>query len=174
MTAGHPIVAFLRARLAEDQAWAEACQGHHWQWVQSQTDEVITPDPMLGESLNAPDQYGEPSSSHMSLRSVEEKMSKPAPRPNGLPPFPGRMLPKSWPIYHCEEVNAAAAGHITQHGPARVLREIEAKRRIIDKHYPVDPCAAHNASIETIPCDTLLLLALPYSDYSDHREEWKP
>lgn len=192
------LVAFLRARLDEDQAWADACQGHHWQWVQSQTDEVATPDPMLDEHLEAPDQYGESSSSHLSLRSVEEEMSKPTPRPYGLPPFPGQMLPKSWPIYHCEEVNAAAAGHIIRHDPARVLREVEVKRMLIDEliegvdeafgegsidhnlryRGPSTSTDEETGELEEIPewnvTRQLRLFALLYDAHPDYREEWKP
>jgi hypothetical protein len=69
---------------------------------------------------------------------------------------------------------AAQLEHARRHDPARVLAEVEAKRRIIDAHHPVDPCDAHDASFETISCDTLLLLALPYADHSDYDEAWRP
>jgi hypothetical protein len=55
-----------------------------------------------------------------------------------------------------------------------VLREVEAKRQIIDEHHPIDPCDAHDASLRSVPCDTLLLLALPYADHPDYRETWTP
>ncbi len=58
--------------------------------------------------------------------------------------------------------------------PASVLRDIEAKRRLIAEHYPVDPCDAHDPSFHTIPCDTLLLLALPHADHPDYQEDWRP
>lgn len=58
--------------------------------------------------------------------------------------------------------------HIARHDPARVLREVEAKRRmlphlIVDGH-TLDHCDR---------CMVLRLLALPYADHPDHREEWK-
>lgn len=60
---------------------------------------------------------------------------------------------------------------------ARVLAECEAKCRIVAEHAVTpthgDPCDAHNASYETIPCDTLLLLAAPYADHPDYRPEWR-
>jgi hypothetical protein len=70
--------------------------------------------------------------------------------------------------------------------PARVLREIDARRRIMDCH---ESWVAGNG--DTIcgrcgrehiegrpgghfPCQTLRLLALPYADHPGYREEWKP
>jgi hypothetical protein len=73
----------------------------------------------------------------------------------------------SWPT-------RADARHAARHDPARVLAEVEAKRRIIAEHHPVDPCDAHDASFDTIPCDTLLALASVYAEHPDYREEWKP
>ena len=51
--------------------------------------------------------------------------------------------------------------------PARVLAECEAKRRIVE-HCEVDHLVAS-------PGDpyVLQLLALPYADHSDWREEWR-
>lgn len=57
---------------------------------------------------------------------------------------------------------------------ARVLAEVDAKRRIIDIHGSgADPCDAHDASMRTIPCDTLLLLTLPYAEHPDYQAEWR-
>ena len=58
--------------------------------------------------------------------------------------------------------------------PARILAECDAKRRIVAEHAPIDPCDAHDASFETMPCDTLRFLALPYADHPDYRDEWRP
>jgi hypothetical protein len=80
----------------------------------------------------------------------------------------------------------AHAAHIAEHDPARVLREIDAKRRIVECH---EPWVAGNG--DTIcgrcgrehidgrpgghfPCQTLRLLALPYSDRDGYRAEWAP
>ena len=65
--------------------------------------------------------------------------------------------------------------HIARQDPARVLADVDAKRRILDEHEPgSDPCDAHDASLRTIECDTIRLLALPYADHPDYREEWRP
>lgn len=96
------------------------------------------------------------------------------------------------------------AVHIARHDPARVLAEVEAKRRIIGEHYiwpershltgvwaEPDPMCGVCVSMQmdqdaggnrfrdlehvAWPCPTLRLLALPYADHSDYRaEEWAP
>lgn len=70
--------------------------------------------------------------------------------------------------------------------PTRVLRDIDAKRRIVECH---EPWTASNG--DTIcgrcgrehidgrpgghfPCQTLRLLALPYADRPGYQEEWRP
>jgi hypothetical protein len=67
------------------------------------------------------------------------------------------------------------AVHIRNWDPARVLAEVDAKRRILDEHLPgTDPCDAHDASLRTIECNTLRFLALPYADRPGYRPEWAP
>ncbi|MFF4644969.1 DUF6221 family protein [Streptomyces sp. NPDC001389] len=75
--------------------------------------------------------------------------------------------------------------HITRHDPARVLAEVDAKRRIIALHS--DP-TGHSCSItdETgyelnyaevardEACTTLRLLALPWADHPAYQSEWAP
>jgi hypothetical protein len=70
---------------------------------------------------------------------------------------------------------APPAPHITRFDPARVLREVEAKRRLVELHSPgSDPCDAHDASLRSVPCEVIELLALPFSDRPGYREEWRP
>lgn len=83
--------------------------------------------------------------------------------------------------------------HITRHDPARVLREVEAKRRIVHAHAQPHECLALSGSGERSavdgkpwelwepahtddhgPCFVLRCLALPYADHPDYREEWRP
>jgi hypothetical protein len=90
------------------------------------------------------------------------------------------------------------AGHIARHDPARVLREVERDRRIIELHGIVHrnigwlkdgdeeygeipvcglcvPKHSHYQRREEVPegpCLTVRLLALPHDDHSDYREEW--
>lgn len=96
-----------------------------------------------------------------------------------------------------DELLPSEAAHIARHDPARVLREVEAKRKIIDEHFGFlhpsgnpdracrrcsdrrtddDPLVHDDRwlTLEPAPCPTLRLLALPYADSPDYREEWKP
>lgn len=69
-------------------------------------------------------------------------------------------------------VSTAPPAWRTSAWPAdRVLRDVEAKRRIIDlcdTEIQGDTDGAVTAS------STLYLLALPYADHSDYQEEWRP
>lgn len=67
------------------------------------------------------------------------------------------------------------AEHIVRHDPARVLAEVEAKRRIVD-----DLAATIGGDYiddgEPVLAEHLLrLLALPYADHPDYfQQDWKP
>lgn len=62
--------------------------------------------------------------------------------------------------------------HIALHDPSRVLADIESKREILKRHDPVDPCDEHDASFKTIPCETVRLLAAPFSGEPGYKQEW--
>jgi len=93
----------------------------------------------------------------------------------------------SWPdyaTYDGPDIDAAVA-YLKQFRPARVLREVESKRRIIDGVHFIAHCAGCNSGPEyrgtTYECDldsaglhVLRCLALPYSDRPGYREEWRP
>jgi hypothetical protein len=91
----------------------------------------------------------------------------------------------------------ADAEHIARHDPARVLAEVDTRRRIIAEHAEVDGACRvctvedrEDAPYEQIdaggpelvtvrrfmsyPCTTVRLLALPDADHADYREEWRP
>lgn len=83
----------------------------------------------------------------------------------------------------------ANAVHMTRHDPARVLREVEAKRRMLDEHTPARPPGRPNMERHCLSCTTaqtwdeasgestcltLRLLALPYADHPDYRNDWRP
>ena len=84
----------------------------------------------------------------------------------------------------------AVAQHIAAHDPARVLREIDVKRRVLEIHRVIggwededgqdiglgcNECG-HSAEYSDRGgwCDTVRLLALPYADRPGYREEWRP
>ncbi len=82
----------------------------------------------------------------------------------------------------------ACRNHIVRHDPARVLREVEAKRRIMARHRVGDPaygwpprscegcgevgeiCEPRVKDIDQ--CPELRDLASAYADHADYRAEW--
>jgi hypothetical protein len=74
------------------------------------------------------------------------------------------------------------AKHIAHHDPARVLRDVEAQRRIVRELWV--GLEDYAVNIETIRGDDfgmrdfreglLRLLALPDDDHPDYRDEWRP
>lgn len=88
------------------------------------------------------------------------------------------------------------AEHIARHDPARILREVEAKRQIVDTYALTvqlrDEAAARIKAAGDTPDandldtwdraqreavilrDPVALLALPYADHPDYRDDWRP
>ena len=80
----------------------------------------------------------------------------------------------------------AVVRHAARHDPARVLRDVEAKRRVVELHY-AELVEVINADGDErsgywcaecdgapFPCRTLRLLAWAYADHQDYRPEWAP
>ena len=74
--------------------------------------------------------------------------------------------------------DADQATHIARHDPDRVLREVEAKRAILDQlatdlsyHPPVPPGHQRAWAIASL---TVEKMAAVYSDHPDCRPEWAP
>ena len=79
--------------------------------------------------------------------------------------------------------DSAIANHIARHDPARVLADVEAKRQALAKcaewlsYRPVGDTDVDRGSDGAYvdAAETMLrLLALPYADHADYREEWQP
>ncbi|NKR90565.1 hypothetical protein GS483_00285 [Rhodococcus hoagii] len=69
-----------------------------------------------------------------------------------------------------DDVLLPVADHIARHDPARVLREVEAKRRIITL---AEQVARSGAEFAEQDFDTLTRsLAVVYSDHPDYQQEW--
>ncbi|MER7361900.1 DUF6221 family protein [Nonomuraea wenchangensis] len=110
------LVDFYEARLGEDQAWAEGCQGHRWVWECTEDDKVAEPNPVEEESLADGDR--------VALRSVEQRTVD----------YASWTLSATTPISYAEEVRSVAAGHIVRHDPARVLADVAADRKLIARY----------------------------------------
>lgn len=166
------LIEFLTARLDEDEQIAKEASradgdsytptGEHWQWEDDETDEVLVLDPVLDEYVG--DGMG------VGLRSAEMY-------PSCVGPLPHLV------ISGAEEVRTMVGLHVARHDPARVLREVAAKRAIVKIHRPyvqdeLDPntkvtCAGCDTEHpEDWPCAHLKLIASIYSDHPNYRTEW--
>jgi hypothetical protein len=111
---------------------------------------------------------------------------------------PGCCAPAGWvgsqcrycdpsPVYGgtVEAITSSAEEHAeTIHQRSRALRDVEAKRRIVEEHeheLSGDEAGCWTCHedrdyglIESGWCPTLRLLALPYADHEDYDETWRP
>ncbi|MFB4306959.1 DUF6221 family protein [Actinomadura sp. GTD37] len=88
------------------------------------------------------------------------------------------------------DVTTGPGQHIARHDPARVLAEVDSKRRIMAEHN-LTPAAAPPPNGPTFgcetchdhpeygigplgECDTLKHLALAYAWHKDYQKEWRP
>jgi hypothetical protein len=97
-----------------------------------------------------------------------------------------RVTMREWHAETCEHLPQPEDGYTFPCDcgvPERMAVECEAKRRIVEAHRweefddgdgsvpyytDCDDCR------QSPPCRTLRLLALPYADHPDYREEWRP
>jgi hypothetical protein len=121
------LVAFIKARLAEDEAVADS--GEHWQRLH-----VL---------------------------------------PGGT-----RMIAPEGSMTAVGSLEPVSALHVVRHDPARVLREVEAKRRIVEAYNEANEGKYAGLTYEQGRLDSLelalRLLALPYADHPSYDESWRP
>lgn len=168
------IVQFLEARLAEDEAVAR---------------EAITPDrPGTHWEWESTADDDDPESPRC-LCTVEEFPTK-----SGVGDLPG------FPLYGCRADPSPAMDHIARHDPARVLREVAAKRAVMSRHREVkeddelgwmwsryasdhnrsQPCAGCGVwgdpdlpvTDRVEDCPELHALASVYADHCDFNPDW--
>lgn len=135
------LVEFVEARLAEDERVAREAitpdrPGAHWKWATTADD-------------------GDPESPRW-LRTVEE-----FPTASGVGDLPGFPLG-----YECTAAPSPAMSHIARHDPARILREVAAKRAIIEKLREGDLRKFSGLT------EAIRLLTVPYSDHPNYQKEW--
>lgn len=128
--------------------------GEHWQWIEPNGDQVLALDPVVDDYLN--------DAGRADLRSVE-RYSSPSSRWT-LPHF----------VMSTEETRTVDAMHIARHDPARVLREVEAKRLILAWCVRMDPEPNVGGVLAGEARRITRWLALPYADRDGYREEWRP
>jgi hypothetical protein len=190
------LIAFLTARINEDEWWAREASrglfegeytptGEHWQWTDNYDGPAIV-DPALSEYV-----HSERNGLDVVLCSVEKYNNRKAEWRNG----DTRL------VISGEEIPTAVGGHIARHDPARVLAEVEAKRAILAEHATMfrnigwqdddheevyeelEVCAlcvskhSHFSSRAAVPegaCKTVRILAAVYADHPDYHDEWRP
>ncbi|MFF1416541.1 DUF6221 family protein [Streptomyces sp. NPDC058280] len=68
--------------------------------------------------------------------------------------------------------------HIARHDPARILREIDAKRRALDHYEEFRGFAKGGTAPFRLAAGAVAMqiqiMALPYGDHPDYREDWRP
>ncbi|MFF3911985.1 DUF6221 family protein [Streptomyces sp. NPDC001852] len=67
--------------------------------------------------------------------------------------------------------------HVARHDPAQVLRELQAKRALLEEHRMRDDgtCrTCREAACPRSPCTTLRLLAVPYAGHPGYDDSWRP
>ena len=178
MTVVDDLIAFLRARLDEDEQAARAATPGPWQ-----------AEPAVDSAYSLP-----------SALVFRTDVDRNAPWSNEWV-SPWVVQPDS---EGSEGIEPADAEHIARWDPARVLAEVEAKRRMLELHVPEpsgyingvyqmasepigDPFCSHCANLchsssgimcdnpdAPWPCPTVRILALPYADHPDYREQWRP
>lgn len=62
-------------------------------------------------------------------------------------------------------------GHVLRFDPTRILRDCEAKRRVVELHAKIADRDQHDSSRRSHA--TLRALALPYADHPDFQEAWR-
>lgn len=172
------LVDWLRVQLDEDEWWAREASrdpfgrstptGEHWIWEDEVTDQPVTIDPVGGGEYLIGDDWAP-----VGLRSVEEY----------------RSTTDLYSLNHLvvrgqDELQHEVAGHIARWDPARVMVEVEAKRRILDRYVELMAEVAHwraRGDEDAAPVATAWayeqvvdLLALPYAGRPGYREEWAP
>lgn len=66
-------------------------------------------------------------------------------------------------------LDGAVRAHQCRHDPARMLAEVEAKRRVVDRYAWLREHGDTGDAAWVLP-----LLGLPYADHPDYRPAWRP
>lgn len=166
-TAVGTLTEFLLARIAEDEAVARAAKPGPWHW--ERRDDPRQPDVRLVSSAPKPDpqQVDWLSNDRTAAAAYYEQWERWAVAEGNAADEWGATI----------EIADTDAAHIARHDPARVLAECDAKRRIVADHASTHECPKDGDSCgwwDGEPCDVIRLLALPYADHPDYRDEWRP
>jgi hypothetical protein len=164
------LVEFLLARIGEDEAEAQGWRTFPW--------DVQCPCGLEGQLGDYTLSNGKPDS--LSITHVVGAIP---------PPVVGGFVMAGWETQTLTHVltleqtmDLWASRELTPSGK-RLMVECDAKRRIVEAHRweEIDyedgsPLCSTDCEDcwQRPPCHTLRLLALPYADHPDYREEWRP
>jgi hypothetical protein len=172
---------FLAARLDEDARSAlaassewdrQAAEPEHWRWECSEDDTPLDVNLAIASNAEFLD-HGE--HFRVGLRSLES--------------YPSTSVPEMRPLVHLvisdEEVSPQVARHIARHDPARVLREVEAGRRLVmaliaAERYRAGADSLGNLAGSYAAGEHAGLMraaefrAAVYDDHPDYDEAWRP
>lgn len=127
-----PIIDFIEARLAEDEATAMAAEGANWGQRRDRMNPYV---------IHDVDAY----------------------KPGIL--YTGRIIAAE---------KLETRDHIVRHDPARVLREVTAKRALLEHHGDQHECTNWElaSAYPYVGCSVLRELAAVYSDHPEFDPEW--
>lgn len=147
-------MAFLLARLDEDEGVAQAAGADQWRvWCAAEIEG--DDNPYLDEAERRAHLAGEPGG-YVKRHDEECQIEGPC-----------------MTLYDEGGHERAHALHIVRHDPARTLAEVEAKRRIVAMGQDFDVYSEPYTAQQTWE-RTTRLLALPYADHPHYRPEWAP
>jgi hypothetical protein len=161
---GGDLIAFIAARLGEDEAAAKAWQSPPWR-------EDATSWKVVGRREP---RYDNGRSETLTVIDV-----------SGRPVDFAEAIQVKW------DSNGERATHIARHDPARVLREVAAKQAILAEHelvpagyrgegvlpgeYGCRTCDVHEGGTDPGgPCKTVRLIVSVWSDHDDYDPAWAP
>ncbi|GAA5052936.1 hypothetical protein HNP84_001404 [Thermocatellispora tengchongensis] len=87
---------------------------------------------------------------------------------------PGQRVKSAEPRDDVARVDPLVGPHIARHDPGRALEAVEAQRRLLAQTIEPYAAAPGFGGAGDLAWLQLRLLALPYADHSDYREEWRP
>lgn len=168
------LVAFIETRLEEDERVAMAASSEysrpatvaeHWRWACTEDDQPVDPDLAIAsgqEFLGHGDDH-----IRAGLRSIEA--------------YPSIVGPLLHLVIDGEEVTPQVARHLARFDPARVLRDVAAKRAVITRYERAAALPESTSGFvrgqddgyQQACLDAVKDAAAVWSDHPEYRQEWK-
>ena len=154
---------WLLRQIEDDLTWAREASrrgqgphietGVHWQWETSD-DRVVTPEPGTEEFV------GESEGSQVDLRSREEFATR---HVGAMPQFA---------VCQAVEIPSAVGGHIIRHDPARVIADLTARRRTVQRC--IEQASHGNPALAVFAEEILRDMTEAYRERPGYSRAWRP